>query len=52
LASRNRSATKVKWADNRVNMSSDKSAMPTDRRERLNQKYSESFPLLTAALGY
>lgn len=52
LASRNRSAMKVKWADNRANMSSDKSAMPTDRRERLNQKYSESFPLLTAALGY
>lgn len=52
LTSGSRSAIKVKWADNLVNMTADKSHMKPERRERLNKKYSESFPLLTAALGY
>jgi GTP pyrophosphokinase len=51
IASGNRSAMRVKWADNSANMSSDKSHMDAGRRERLNKKYAESFPLLSAALG-
>lgn len=41
----------VKWSDNLTNMRSDKSHMPDDRRVRLNAKYAESFPILSAALG-
>lgn len=49
--SKNRSAMKVKWADNLANMTSDKSQMDSARRDRLNKKYAGSFPLLSAALG-
>lgn len=51
IGSGNRSAMRVKWADNMENMQGDKSHMDTKRRERLNKKYSESFPILSAALG-
>lgn len=42
---------RVKWSDNRVNMSGDKSGMSQDRRDRLNKKYAESFVLLSSVLG-
>jgi len=51
ISSGNRSAMRVKWSDNMANMRSDKSHMDHDRRERLNKKYAESFPLLSSALG-
>lgn len=47
----NRSAMKVKWADNYVNMNGDKSHMSPDRRERLNTKYAASFLTLSSVLG-
>lgn len=46
------SAVKIKWADNYVNMNGDKSGMPSERRERLNKKYANSFLTLSAVLGY
>lgn len=52
VSSGNRSAVKVKWADNQVNMSGDKSWMPSARRERLNAKYAKSFVTLSSVLGF
>ena len=46
-----RPAIMVKWADNRVNMSGDKSDMDAERRTRLNGKYAASFTKLTDVLG-
>jgi (p)ppGpp synthase/HD superfamily hydrolase len=46
----NRSAIKIKWADNYVNMNGDKSHMDQDRRDRLNTKYAASFITLSAVL--
>lgn len=46
-----RPAIMVKWADNRVNMSGDKSDMDAERRMRLNGKYAISFVKLSDALG-
>lgn len=51
IMSKNRSAMKVKWADNLANMTADKSGMSADRRERLTEKYTRSFALLSSALG-
>lgn len=50
INSGNRSAMKVKLADNMVNMSGDKSHMPEERRKRLETKYDDSFAALTLAL--
>lgn len=47
----NRSAMKIKWADNYVNMNGDKSHMDQDRRDRLNTKYAASFITLSSVLG-
>lgn len=47
----NRSAVKIKWADNYVNMNGDKSHMDQDRRDRLNTKYAASFLTLSSILG-
>jgi (p)ppGpp synthase/HD superfamily hydrolase len=47
----NRSAVRVKWSDNRVNMGNDKSHMDAKRRERLNGKYAKSFLTLSSVLG-
>ena len=47
----NRSAVKVKWADNLANMTGDKSHMKPERRERLNTQYASSFATLSAVLG-
>lgn len=47
----NRSAMKIKWADNYINMSGDKSHMDKDRRDRLNTKYAASFLTLSSVLG-
>lgn len=51
INSGNRSAIKIKWADNYVNMNGDKSHMSAERRERLNTKYAASFLMLSAVLG-
>lgn len=51
ISSGNRSAMKVKWADNMANMTGDKSDMDAERRERLNAKYAKSFSTLSAVLG-
>lgn len=51
ISSGNRSAMKVKWADNMANMTGDKSGMDAERRERLNEKYAKSFATLSAVLG-
>lgn len=51
LASKNRSAMKVKWADNHVNMTGDKSGMVRARRDKLNARYAKSFIRLSAAIG-
>lgn len=50
IASGNRSAIKVKWADNLVNMTGDKSFMTDLRRDKLNQRYSKSFEILSGIL--
>lgn len=42
---------RVKWADNRVNMTGDKSMLKPERRDRLNKKYADSFVLLSSVLG-
>ncbi len=47
----NRSAIKIKWADNFVNMNGDKSHMSPERRDRLNTKYAASFLTLSSVLG-
>lgn len=47
----NRSAMKIKWADNYVNMNGDKSHMDQHRRDRLNTKYAASFITLSSVLG-
>lgn len=52
VSSGNRSAVKVKWADNQINMAGDKSWMDSERRERLNNKYAKSFLTLSAVLGF
>ncbi|PHS22246.1 MAG: hypothetical protein COA84_13900 [Robiginitomaculum sp.] len=49
--SRNMGATRVKWADNLVNMKNDKSHMTPDRRDKLNARYIKSFLVLSAVLG-
>lgn len=46
-----RPAIMVKWADNRVTMTGDKSDMDEERRTRLNNKYAISFVKLSNALG-
>ncbi len=46
-----RSAIKIKWADNYVNMNGDKSHMTPERRDRLNTKYAASFLTLSSVLG-
>ena len=51
IASGNRSAMKVKLADNFANMSGDKSQMSAERRNRLNSQYMDSIAALSAALG-
>jgi len=51
IASGNISAMKVKWADNLANMSGNKSHMSSERRNRLNSKYTGSFADLSAVLG-
>lgn len=51
IASKNRSAMKVKWADNLANMNADKSHMEPERREKLTKRYAKSFVLLSSALG-
>lgn len=50
VASGNRSAMKVKWADNLVNMTGDKSYMTDIRRDKLNQRYTKSFEILSGIL--
>ena len=45
-------AIKVKWADNKINMSGDKTWMTAKRRDRLMSKYAKSFKLLSDRLGY
>lgn len=52
VRSGNVSALKIKWTDNYVNMSGDKSHMNYIRREKLNERYSESFLVLSKLLGY
>lgn len=51
IASKNKSAMKIKWADNLVNMRNDKSHMDQARRDKLNDKYAGSFCLLSSAIG-
>lgn len=50
IDSGNFDAMAVKWADNYVNMSGDKSDMKPERREKLNERYAISFRELTNAL--
>ncbi|MDF1836445.1 MAG: hypothetical protein P1V35_01130 [Planctomycetota bacterium] len=51
IDSKNRSAMKVKMADNYVNISGDKSKMTEARRERLIAQYSMSLGMLASGLN-
>lgn len=51
IMSKNKPAIMVKWSDNHVNMTGDKSQMTEERRTRLNEKYARSFVLLSSVLG-
>jgi (p)ppGpp synthase/HD superfamily hydrolase len=50
IDSGNKSAMRVKLADNMVNNSGDKSHMSQERRDRLNKKYKMSMTMLQNAL--
>jgi len=51
IDSGNRSAMRVKLADNMINISGDKSHMDQERVDRLVNKYTMSIDMLRAALG-
>lgn len=50
VISKNRSAMRVKLADNYVNMGNDKSHMDADRRRNLNERYTWSIQTLSNVL--
>lgn len=52
VSSGNHSAMKIKWADNLVNMTGDKSFMSEERRDNLNRRYAKSFEILSGILKF